>query len=963
MKKAITLFFTLIVYSMTVFAQPGTPNPSFGNNGFSLFQPGYGIFPHDSGDDIVAAADGTSYICGSAKVDASYQGILLNVLANGTLNNTFGTAGAVMLNFGDNSGTYAKNIDMQADGKLVVSGITYLSSNNAEFFVARFLPNGMPDLTFGSNGHFVTAISSNGEEYCIAQALQPDGKIVLAGHSNSVQPSTNSIVTRLNSNGTVDNTFGSGGFKMLNNWSDFDQINAISVLPTGEIVAVGTATNEMFEERAFIAKLSANGDMITTFGNNGVLVPESLNQNSGCNGLEVYNNFLYLTGWIGNEGEKNIYTYKTSFTGNPATNYGNGGITVTDVTVAPSGAEAGLDIKIQPNGKVVVCGTTGNPGISNRNLIVLRYSTDGILDNGFGTTAPGYTINSLGNLWDEFNGLDFLPNGKIVATGMSPQDGDNAIVAACYENNGFEPNASFVVDNDSVCAGSMVHFTSTSTGNYLQYNWSFPGGTPSSSTLQNPTVQYNSNGIFNVQLSVTNSVGTDIEIVNNMITVFNQVPSSPSVPTGPVTICSGQTASYTIPPVPTAISYLWSVSPSAAGTLSSNGLSALFTSSAVYAGSYSISVIAVGLCGNSQSSPVLTGVVSVAPQIFLFEGNGSYCSGTGGAVLTLSDSQIGITYDLLLDGASTGTVIQGTGSALTWSNITQQGFYSVLANTGSCTQPMAGQIYVTMITAPTQPLVPAGPGAVCNSEISTYTTDAVANATSYVWNILPGDAATINSDTIQADLDWNDSFSGIAVLSVAASNACGTSTQSEVLSVTVNAAPVPVISGPIFICKDMLADYQTNFNAGSTYEWIVTGGEIISGNGTAQVKVKWNTVGTGTLNVTEISAFNCSGTAPIYSVAVDPCVGMNANFENNGLVVYPNPAINSLFVEFPEKVDGDIELQIVNPSGKTLLIQNYTTMRNKTEKVNISQLMNGFYILKFYVDGELISKTKFIKIN
>ena len=67
----------------------------------------------------------------------------------------------------------------------------------------------------------------------------------------------------------------------------------------------------------------------------------------------------------------------------------------------------------------------------------------------------------------------------------------------------------FAVDQAFPCAGVPVQFSDLSTGNVTTWNWSFPGGTPATSTLQNPTVTYNTNGIYNVTLLVSDGTNNN----------------------------------------------------------------------------------------------------------------------------------------------------------------------------------------------------------------------------------------------------------------------------------------------------------------------------------------------------------------------------------------------------------------------------------------------------------------------
>ena len=78
--------------------------------------------------------------------------------------------------------------------------------------------------------------------------------------------------------------------------------------------------------------------------------------------------------------------------------------------------------------------------------------------------------------------------------------------------------ANFTASSTSVCQGSSVTYTNTSTG-ATTYGWSFPGGTPSTSTAANPTVQYNTPGTYSVTLTASNASFSDDEIRTNSITV------------------------------------------------------------------------------------------------------------------------------------------------------------------------------------------------------------------------------------------------------------------------------------------------------------------------------------------------------------------------------------------------------------------------------------------------------------
>lgn len=80
-------------------------------------------------------------------------------------------------------------------------------------------------------------------------------------------------------------------------------------------------------------------------------------------------------------------------------------------------------------------------------------------------------------------------------------------------------NAQFTVNDNSVCPGTTVQFTDASSNTPTQWSWLFPGGTPASSSVQNPTVTYSIPGTYAVTLSVSNASGTDVEVQTSYITV------------------------------------------------------------------------------------------------------------------------------------------------------------------------------------------------------------------------------------------------------------------------------------------------------------------------------------------------------------------------------------------------------------------------------------------------------------
>jgi PKD repeat protein len=81
------------------------------------------------------------------------------------------------------------------------------------------------------------------------------------------------------------------------------------------------------------------------------------------------------------------------------------------------------------------------------------------------------------------------------------------------------PVAAFSASTTTVVVGGSVTFTDQSTNNPTSWSWSFEGGTPATSTAQNPTITYNTVGTFDVTLTAANSAGSDAELKTDYITV------------------------------------------------------------------------------------------------------------------------------------------------------------------------------------------------------------------------------------------------------------------------------------------------------------------------------------------------------------------------------------------------------------------------------------------------------------
>lgn len=162
------------------------------------------------------------------------------------------------------------------------------------------------------------------------------------------------------------------------------------------------------------------------------------------------------------------------------------------------------------------------------------------------------------------------------------------------------PVANFIADKTSIMAGQSVKFTDLSTNNPTSWSWSFPGGTPSSSTAQNPTVTYNTAGTFNVTLTAVNSDGSNTMTKTNYITVSALQPPVADFLADKTTINAGQTVNFTDKSTNNPTSWSWSFPGGTPSSSNTQNPSVIYNT----AGTYSVTLTATNSAGSDSEEKV-----------------------------------------------------------------------------------------------------------------------------------------------------------------------------------------------------------------------------------------------------------------------------------------------------------------------------------------------------------------------
>ena len=290
------------------FTSEGLADPTFGTNGFVTTSMG----PANDNDwcvaiqpDMKIIVAGTCYNSVTQKDDFA----AIRYLPNGNIDSTFGSNGKVILSVGNYCYDFCSSVLIQPDGKIVLSGSscpvpdTLLTGNNGGSSLVRLNADGTLDPSFGNGGIVVT---TNGIGSC-ASANQVDGKIILGGaYSHPVIWTKDFALTRYNSDGTIDSTFGNNGITL----TVFDSLNtaiifSLSIQTNGKIIAGGDAAIHYVNgdnQYAFaLTCYDQDGLLDTTFGNKGKVLTtfssEPENSDGAYSGLIQRNNRILLAGY------------------------------------------------------------------------------------------------------------------------------------------------------------------------------------------------------------------------------------------------------------------------------------------------------------------------------------------------------------------------------------------------------------------------------------------------------------------------------------------------------------------------------------------------------------------------------------------------------------------------------------------------------------------------------------------
>jgi uncharacterized delta-60 repeat protein len=330
----------------------------------------------DKGQSITLQTDGKILVAGYSLNRGVYDFALARYLPDGNLDTSFDGDGRVTTSLYTVFNDESYSVALQPDGKILLAGRTS-TGGQLDFALVRYLPNGTLDTSFDGDGKLTTALGSH-DDFGESVILQADGKILLAGYSWNGS-NYDFALTRYLPDGRLDTSFDGDGklATVLGSGDDYGQ--SVTLQADGKILLAGYSWNGSNHDFA-LARYLPDGRLDTSFSADGKLTTALGSGDDYCQSVTLQaDGKILLAGYSFNGSNNDFALVRYNLDGSLDTSFsGDGKLT----TALSSFDDEGYSITLQADGKILVAGTSRNG--SNNDFALVRYNPDGSLDASFG---------------------------------------------------------------------------------------------------------------------------------------------------------------------------------------------------------------------------------------------------------------------------------------------------------------------------------------------------------------------------------------------------------------------------------------------------------------------------------------------------------------------------------------------------------------------------------------------------
>ncbi len=325
-----------------------------------------------------------------------------------SLDMTFGNGGKVVTLINDSS--TANSVIIQSDGKIIIGGTSTLVGEDY-FTLVRYNVDGSIDNTFGSGGRVINNFGGRSQIFSIA--LQPDGKIVAGGTSaDTIKRISDFTIVRYQINGTIDSLFGINGVVKTEMSGIVAQISKLLIKSDGKILAAGTVGLKTFENIPALAQYNTNGSIDSLFGENGK-VDRYIGNIETLTDIALTNGKIIATGKPKSFGNSDFALLRFFQNGNLDNMFGTNGVILTDFN---NSDDVSYALSLQLDSSIVLAGYSYKNPTTTR-IALAKFHANGSSDSSFG--IDGKVVTSTDSINSTATNIIADPDGNLVVSGYT----------------------------------------------------------------------------------------------------------------------------------------------------------------------------------------------------------------------------------------------------------------------------------------------------------------------------------------------------------------------------------------------------------------------------------------------------------------------------------------------------------------------------------------------------------------
>ncbi|MBM9606300.1 delta-60 repeat domain-containing protein [Desulfopila inferna] len=433
-------------------------DPDFNNGGIKVDDIANG---NDQANAVLLLEDGRIVVAGTSEVDPAVEVAVVRYNSNGTLDTTFASDGKATFTLGSGDDG-ANDLAITENGNIVVAGyLRETIGGEKKFALFRITPSGILDIDFGISG-IVTLRQEEYDGEAFSVVIDSENRIVVGGVLRS-EARNWAVAARFLEDGTLDTSFGDGGFRRIVTEEFNTTANFIAQNDDGSLILGGVKESDESPATAILFRLTENGDIDTAFGSNGEAVGDLGENSQFFSGVFLEDFSLVAAGFTTVDERQSITTAKFSADGKLDSSYGTNGIAVNDL--GPGNAGIAHSITALDDGSLLVIGEGENG--DNTDIVLVHLDATGSLmkstvlkvsgENGDETEDPAEIDSSLSLMESELIAaregsepvLTDIDGGNDIGRGVVVTENGRVLVAG-FTNDGADDDMALVAFTSDV---------------------------------------------------------------------------------------------------------------------------------------------------------------------------------------------------------------------------------------------------------------------------------------------------------------------------------------------------------------------------------------------------------------------------------------------------------------------------------------------------------------------------------